>query len=44
MGRQAINALCLTFENVTLLPHRDRLHDVALYVPAYSVARIGDVA
>lgn len=35
LGRRAINALCMSFQNVTLLPHRDALKDVVLHVPVF---------
>ena len=44
VGHRAIRALCLTFNNVTLLPYFDRVpEDLLLHVPAFAVSDMQQV-
>lgn len=45
VGASAIRALCLTFDNVTLLPYLDTIpSDKQLYVPAFAVQNMDRVS
>jgi hypothetical protein len=45
LGGNAVRALCLTFDNVTLLPYFDRIpNDRLLHTPAFAVREIDTLA